>query len=80
MRQAGDPWRRPVGVVVIDVFAEGVVEVSPVGDEDAVGALAPGAGDPPLDVSWRAEPHPGSRLEERSDVVGRGVAPSRFTP
>jgi len=30
---------------VIGVFAEDVVEVSPAGDEDAVGALAPGAGD-----------------------------------
>jgi len=39
---------RPVGVVVIDVLAEGVVQMSPAGDEDAVGALAPGGGDPPL--------------------------------
>ena len=39
---------RPVGVVVIDVFAEDAVEMSPAGDEDAVGALAPRAGDPPL--------------------------------
>ena len=39
---------RPVGVVVVDVFAEGVVEVPLAGDEDAVGALAPRAGDPPL--------------------------------
>jgi len=38
---------RPVGVVVIDVFAESVVQVSPSGDEDAVGALAPRTGDPP---------------------------------
>ena len=38
---------RPVGVVVIDVLAEEVVEMSPAGDEDAVGALAPRAGDPP---------------------------------
>jgi hypothetical protein len=37
---------RAVGVVVIGVFAEDVVEVSSAGDEDAVGALAPGAGDP----------------------------------
>ena len=28
---------RPVGVVVIDVLAEGVVQMSPAGDEDAVG-------------------------------------------
>jgi hypothetical protein len=33
-------------VVVIDVFAEGVEEMSWAGDEDAIGALAPGAGDP----------------------------------
>jgi hypothetical protein len=39
---------RPVGVVVIDVFAESVVQVSPAGDEDAVDALAPRTGDPPL--------------------------------
>jgi hypothetical protein len=39
---------RPVGVVVIHVFAEGVVKMSPAGDEHTVGALAPGAGDPPL--------------------------------
>src|ERR1019366_1695194 len=45
---------RPVGVVVVDVFDEGVVEVSPAGDEDAVGALAPGAGDPPLADGVRA--------------------------
>jgi len=38
----------PMGVVVIDVFAERMVQVSPAGDEDAVGALASGAGDPPL--------------------------------
>jgi hypothetical protein len=38
----------PVCVVVIDVFAEDVVEMSPAGDEDAIGALPPGAGDPPL--------------------------------
>src|ERR1039457_5241427 len=45
---------RPVGVVVIDVFAEGVVEMSPAGDEDAVGALAAGAGDPALADGVRA--------------------------
>src|ERR1019366_8605831 len=39
---------RPVGVVVIDVLAERVVQMSPAGDEDAVGALAPRGGDPPL--------------------------------
>src|ERR1035437_10612309 len=39
---------RPVGVVVVDVFAEGVVQMSPAGDEDAVGALAPGGGGPPF--------------------------------
>jgi hypothetical protein len=30
---------RPVGVVVIDVFAEDVVQVPSAGDEDPVGAL-----------------------------------------
>ncbi len=33
---------RPVGVVVTDVLAEGLVKMSSAGDEDAVGALAPG--------------------------------------
>src|ERR1035438_8205222 len=37
---------RPVSVVVIDVLAEDVVQMSPAGDQDAVGALAPRAGDP----------------------------------
>ena len=46
---------RPVGVVVIDVFGEGVVQMSPASDEDAVGALAPRAGDPPL--ADRVAPH-----------------------
>src|SRR6266478_5017707 len=45
---------RPVGVVVIDVFTEGVVEMSLSGDEDAVGALAPRTGDPPLADRVRA--------------------------
>src|ERR1035438_959741 len=40
--------------LVIDVFAEGVVEMSPAGDEDAVGALAAGAGDPALADGVRA--------------------------
>jgi hypothetical protein len=39
---------RPVGVVVAGVFAEGLLKMSPAGDEDAVGALAPDGGDPPL--------------------------------
>jgi hypothetical protein len=39
---------RPAGVVVIDVFAEDVVEMSPARHEDAIGTLAPRAGDPPL--------------------------------
>ena len=34
---------RPVGVVVIDIFAENVAEMSPADDEDPVGALAAGA-------------------------------------
>ncbi len=44
---------RPVGVVVIDIFAEDVVQMSAAGDEDAVGALAPRAGDPPLSAHHR---------------------------
>jgi hypothetical protein len=39
---------RPAGVVVIDVFDEDVVEMSPARHEDAIGTLAPRAGDPPL--------------------------------
>jgi hypothetical protein len=48
-RHEGDPCRRVVsgrgsgaggGWLVMDVFAEDVVEMSPAGDEDAVGALA----------------------------------------
>jgi hypothetical protein len=60
---------RSVGVVVIDVFAEDVVEMSPAGDEDSVGALAPGAGDPML--ADRVRPR---RLYRRGDDphVGRG--------
>jgi hypothetical protein len=60
---------RAVGVVVVDVFAEGVVEVSPAGDEDAVGALAPGAGDPALADGVRAR-----CLDRRLDnsQAGRG--------
>jgi hypothetical protein len=42
------------GVVVIDIFAERVVQMSPSGDEDAAGALAPRAGDPPLAESTTA--------------------------
>lgn len=37
---------RPAGVVVIDVFAEDVVQVSSAGDEDPAGALAPRTADP----------------------------------
>jgi hypothetical protein len=58
---------RPVGVVVIDVFAEGVVEVSPAGDEDAVGALAPGGDDPALADGVRAR-----RLDRRGDDAHAG--------
>jgi hypothetical protein len=43
---------RPVGVVVIDVFAEDVVEMSLTGDEEPVGALAPCAGDPRLQIAF----------------------------
>jgi len=59
---------RPVGVVVIDVFAEGVVQMSPAGDKDAVGALAPRAGDPPL----------ADRVRPRS-LDGRGLWPMAGT-
>ena len=58
---------RPVGVVVIDVSAEGVVEMSPAGDEDAIGALAPGAGDPALADGVRAR-----RLDRRGDDAHAG--------
>ena len=60
---------RPVGVVVIDVFAERVVEMLSAGDEDAVGALAPCAGDPPLADRVRRR-----RLHGRCDDprAGRG--------
>jgi hypothetical protein len=60
---------RPVSVVVIDVLAEGVVQMSPAGDQDAVGALAPRAGDPPLADCVRPR-----RLDRRLDnsQAGRG--------
>ena len=58
---------RPVGVVVIDVFAEGVVEMSQAGDEDAVGAPAAGAGDPALADGVRAR-----RLDGRGDDAHAG--------
>ena len=68
---------RPVGVVVVDVFAEDVVQMSPAGDEDAVGALAPRAGYPPLAdrigprrPDWRCDdPHAG-RGEDGVERVG----------
>ncbi len=53
---------RPVGVVVIDVFGEDVAEMSSAGDKDAVGALAPRAGDPPL-----ADRVHSRRLDRRAD-------------
>jgi hypothetical protein len=58
-----------VGVVVVDVFAEGVVEMPSAGDEDAVSALAPGTGDPPFADRVRAR-----RLDRRGDDprAGRG--------
>jgi hypothetical protein len=57
---------RPVGVVVIDVFAEDVAEMSSAADEDA---LAPGAGDPALADGVRPR-----RLDRRCDDpdAGRG--------
>src|ERR1700731_478045 len=45
---------RPAGVVVIDVFTEDVVQVSPAGDEDPVSALTPCAADPALADRVRA--------------------------
>jgi hypothetical protein len=56
-----------VGVVVIDVSAEGVAEMSPAGDEDAIGALAPGAGDPAPADGVRAR-----RLDRRLDDAHAG--------
>ena len=63
----GPVW--PVAVVVIDILAEDVMEVPSAGDEDAVGALAPSAGDPPLADRIRTR-----RLDRRCDdpYVGRG--------
>jgi hypothetical protein len=58
---------RPVGVVVIGVFAEGVVEMLSAGDEDSVSALAPGTGDPPFADRVRAR-----RLDRRGDDPGAG--------
>jgi hypothetical protein len=60
---------RPMGVVVIDVLAEGVVEMPAAGDKDAVSALTPRAGDPPL--ADRVGPR---RLDRRGDDprAGRG--------
>src|SRR5258708_25788409 len=68
---------RPVGVVVIDILAEDVVEMSPAGDQNAVGAPVPRAGDPPLADRvrpWRpdrrgGEPRAG-RGEDRVERVG----------
>ncbi len=74
---------RPVGVVVVGVFAEGVAEMSWAGDEEAVGALAPRAGDPPLADRVRARrldgcpdnPHAGCGEDgvERAGVLGIAV-------
>jgi hypothetical protein len=75
---------RPVGVVVIDVFAERVVQMSPASDEDAVGALAPRACDPALADrvrAWRLDgrgddPHAGRGEDgvERAGVLGISVS------
>jgi DNA-binding GntR family transcriptional regulator len=75
---------RPVGAVVIDVLAEDVVEMSPAGDEDAVGALAPRAGDPALADRVRSrrpdrrgdDPHAGRDEDrvERAGVLGIPVS------
>jgi hypothetical protein len=69
---------RPVGVVVVDILAEDVVEMSPAGDEGAVGALAPRAGDPALADRVRSrrpdrrgdDPHAG---RDKDRVEGLGV-------
>jgi hypothetical protein len=45
---------RAVRVVVVGIFAEGVGEMSPARNENAVSALAAGAGDPPLADRVRA--------------------------
>jgi hypothetical protein len=75
---------RPVGVVVIDVFAEGVVQMSSASDEDTVGALTPCGGDPPLADRVRARcpdrrgdyPHAGRGEDgvERVGVLGIAVS------
>ena len=66
---------RPVGVAVMRVFAEDVVEVSPAGDEDAVGALAPGTGDPAFADRVRAR-----CLDRRRDDPHAGCANVNMAP
>jgi putative transposase len=71
---------RPVGVVVIDVFAEDVAEMSSAGYEDAVSALAPRTGDPPLADRVRPrrpdrrddDPH-ADRGEDRVEAAGTTI-------
>jgi hypothetical protein len=58
---------------MVDVFAEGVVQVSLAGDEDAVGALAPGAGDPALGDGVRAR-CPGRRCDDPDAGCGEDGA------
>jgi len=60
---------RPAGVVVIDVFAEDVVQVSPAGDEDPVGAFAPRTAGPAFADRVRAR-RPDGRGDDR--CAGRG--------
>jgi hypothetical protein len=69
---AEDPVRA-VRVVVVGIFAEAVVEMSPARNENAVSALAAGAGDPPLADRVRAR-----FLDGRFDYphAGRGETAS----
>ena len=79
---------RAVGVVVIDVFAERVVEMPSAGDEDAIGALAPRTGDPaladrvrPWRLARRCDNPRAGRGEDRVGVLGVPVSVVRnFKP
>ena len=66
---------RPVGVVVIDLFAERVVQMPSAGDEDAVGALASGGGDPTLADRVRAR-----RPDRRGDDAHAARGEDRVEP
>src|ERR1035438_6462737 len=69
MQRAEHPWRRAVGVVVVDILAEGVVEMSSARNENAVSALAVGAGDPPPTDRVRARCLDGRFLTIRMPVA-----------